>query len=58
MISTIGEPKEALKRLVKTLLLNKKERWNDSLVSDVEKVLQLISRLILNHISETHKYIT
>lgn len=58
MISTIGEPKEALKRLVKTLLLNKKERWNDSLVSDVEKVLQLISRLILYHISETHKYIT
>lgn len=58
MISAIGEPKEALKRLVKTLLLNKKERWNDSLVSDVEKVLQLISRLILNHISETHKYIT
>lgn len=58
MISAIGEPKEALKRLVKTLLLNKKERWNDSLVSDVEKVLQLISRLILNHISKTHKYIT
>lgn len=58
MISAIGEPKEALKRLVKTLLLNKKERWNDSLVSDVEKVLQLISRLILYHISETHKYIT
>ena len=47
-----------LKRLVIILLPDQRQRQSDGLLSELQKVLQLLSRLLLNHITKTHTRIT
>lgn len=47
-----------LKRLVIILLPDQRQRQSDGLLSELEKVLQLLSRLLLNHITKTRTHIT